>query len=92
MLPEVAVIVVVPVATAFTNPVVEIVATEVLLELHETELVTLPVVPSEKVAVAVYCCEVPLVIVAFDGLIAMLVIVLLLTVSVVLAMTLFDLA
>ncbi len=92
MEPDVAVIVVVPVEIAVTKPLVEIEATEVLLEDHETELVTSPVVPSENVAVAVNCCAEPLLMMAFDGLIVMLVMVLLLTVNRVVAITLPDFA
>lgn len=89
-LPDVAVIVVSPVAIALTNPDDEIVATVVLLEVHVTLVVTVPVEPSEKVAVAVNCCEVPADIAVFCGLMAMLVIVLLLTVRPVVAITLPD--
>ena len=90
MPPEVAVIVVVPVVIADTNPDDEMVATEVLLEVQVTLVVTSPVVPSENVAVAVNCCEVPLVMVGFCGLMVMLVMVLLLTLSPVAAITLPD--
>ena len=93
MLPEVAVMVVVPGEMAVTKPEVVILATEVLLDDHATDVVTLPLVPSEYVAVAVACCDVPLLIVVpFCRLIAMLVIVLLLTVKIVVAKTLPDLA
>jgi hypothetical protein len=47
---EVAVIVAVPVLTAFANPLVEIVATDASLMLQVTE--ALPVLPSLKVPVA----------------------------------------
>jgi hypothetical protein len=92
MLPEVAVMVVEPVAIALTKPELVTVATEVLLEDQETEPVTSPVDPSEKVAVALNCCDEPLVMMVFEGLMEMLVMVLLLTVSRVVAITLPDLA
>jgi hypothetical protein len=92
MLPDVAVMVVLPVAIAVTKPPLVMVATAVLLEDQETELVTSPVDPSENVAVAENCCEEPLVMTVLDGLMAMLVMVLLLTVKPVLAITLPDLA
>ncbi len=92
MLPEVAVMVVVPVEIAVTKPEVDTEATAVLLDVHATEAETLPVVPSEYVAVAMNCCDDPLVMVVLAGLIAMLEIVLLLTVRLVVAKTLPDLA
>jgi hypothetical protein len=46
----------VPVATAVANPVVETVATVVLLEAQVAEVVTVRVEESEKVATAVNCC------------------------------------
>lgn len=72
---------------AVTNPEVEMVATAVSLELRATLVVTLPVDPSEKVAVAVNCCEVLPDIELFWELTGMLVIVLLLTVRPVFAIT-----
>ena len=81
----------VPVATAVANPVVEIVATAVLLEAHVAEVVTSWVEESEKVATAVNCC-VWLAARGFQvtGVTATLTTVLLLTVNVVLAVTLPD--
>src|SRR5436305_13830 len=84
--------VVVPVETAVTNPPVVTVATAVLLDDQATEVVTSPVDPSENVPVAVNCCDEPLVMMVFDGLMEMLVIVLLLTVNRVVASTLPDFA
>lgn len=55
MVPEVAVIVVLPGDTAVARPVLLMVATAVLLEFHVTEFVMLLVVPFENVAVAVNC-------------------------------------
>ena len=54
--PYVALMVEVPVATAVANPVVETVATVVLLEAQVAEVVTSRVEESEKVATAVNCC------------------------------------
>ena len=68
------------------------VATAASLELQATLVVTLPVDPSEKVGVAVNCCEVLLDIALFWELTVMLVIVLLLTVRPVIAITLPDCA
>ena len=53
--PKVAEIVAVPVETAVTNPVLFTVAIVVSLEFQVAEFVTLLVVLSEKVAVAVSC-------------------------------------
>lgn len=65
MLPDVAVIVVDPAATAAANPLL-MVATPVLDELQVTEAVKSCVVLSENVPVAVNCCVVPL---ATEGLV-----------------------
>ena len=59
--PKVAIIVVVPVEMALAKPVEVMVATLTLLELHVTDVVMSPFVPSEYVAVAVYCCCSPVV-------------------------------
>jgi hypothetical protein len=63
--PEVAWIVVVPVFTPVARPVLLIVATVVLFELHPTTPVMFSVLPSLYVPVAVNCCVAPLTI---DGL------------------------
>src|ERR1700761_1293393 len=82
--------VVVPMVTGLANPVEMMTATLGALDTQSTRFVTLVNVPSEKVAVAVNCCvwsddrEIE----AFVGLIVRAVTVLLLTVSVVLAVTL----
>ena len=65
MLPDAAVIVVDPAATAAADPLL-MVATPVLDELHVTEAVKSCVVLSENVPVAVNCCVVPL---ATEGLV-----------------------
>jgi hypothetical protein len=52
VLPDAALMVVVPMATADASPVFEIVATAVFDEVHVTELDTSRTVPSAKVAVA----------------------------------------
>lgn len=53
--PEVAAMVAVPTATALANPVDEMVATELGVEVQVAMAVTSAVEPSEYVAVAVYC-------------------------------------
>ena len=66
-MPKVAVIVVVPFATAVARPPgLVIVATRLLLEFQVTELVTSPVELSEYVAVAVYCCCIPTAVSVWD--------------------------
>ena len=87
-------IVVEPVATGLAKPALVMVATAVSLELHVTDSVTLPLVPSEYVAVAVYCSPLPPTLkVKFCGFTVMVVMVLVLTVSTAtLEMTLPDLA
>ena len=55
ILPEVAVMVVVPAATVVARPALLIVATEVLDELQATVVVISWVVPSKNVPVAVNC-------------------------------------
>ncbi len=52
-------IVVVPVETGSAKPLLLMVATLVLLDVHEAEVVTSPFVPSENVALAVNCCDCP---------------------------------
>jgi hypothetical protein len=59
IVPEVAVIVVLPGARAVAKPVLLIVATVVLLEAQVAEFVMSLVVPFENVAVAVNCCVLP---------------------------------
>jgi hypothetical protein len=59
MLPEVAVMVVVPGATAVASPAALIVAAAGVLEAHVTLAVSFCVVPSLNVPVAVNCCVVP---------------------------------
>ena len=54
-MPEDAVMVVLPVATACARPLVEVVATEVFEEVQVTEEVTSLVVPSLKVPIAANC-------------------------------------
>jgi hypothetical protein len=90
--PKVALMVDVPVATAVPNPVVETVATVVLLEAQVAEEVTSCVEESVNVATALNCC-VWLAASGFQvvGVTATLVTVLLLTVRVVLALTLPEL-
>ena len=70
ILPEVAVIVVLPAARAVAKPVLLIVATVVLLEAQVAELVMSLVVPFENVAVAVNCCVRPDASVVFAGVTA----------------------
>ena len=70
-----------PVAIAVARPEALIVATPVLLEFQVTDEVMSPKEPSEYVALAVYCCCEPAMRVWLCGLTAMLVTVLLLTVS-----------
>ena len=53
--PEVAFMVVLPLAIAFASPVPLIVATDCFDEVHETELVMTAVLPSEYVPVATNC-------------------------------------
>jgi len=57
--PDVAVIVAVPCATLVASPVVVMVATAGVLELHCTVLVMFCVLPSLNVPVAVNCCVIP---------------------------------
>lgn len=54
--PDDAPIVVPPTDTGVARPVELMIATEVLLEVQVEVVVTSPMVPSEKVAVAVNCC------------------------------------
>ena len=68
--PEAALIVLIPVPTAFANPPAAIVATLVVCELHVAVLVRFCVELSEKVPVAVNCLVVPLVIEGFAGVTA----------------------
>jgi len=68
--PDVAQIVVVPTPTPDANPPLVIVAAAVFVELHVTILVRFCVLLSLYVPVAVYCCVVPLAIVAFAGVTA----------------------
>jgi hypothetical protein len=68
--PEAALIVLVPVPTAFANPPAAIVATLVVCEVHVAVLVRFCVELSEKVPVAVNCLVVPLVIEGFAGVTA----------------------
>src|SRR5580692_3612377 len=71
MAPEVAVMVVEPVATPVAKPLVEIVATPVGEVVHVAVLERFCVVLSEKVPVAVNCCVLPLAIVEVAGVTAM---------------------
>jgi len=57
--PEVAVTVALPMSFAVANPLRVSDITELLEELQETVLVMTCMVPSEKLPVAVNCCEVP---------------------------------
>jgi hypothetical protein len=79
--------VVFPAPTAVTKPALVTVATPGLLEVQVTELVTLPVVLSEKVAVALNCWVCPTDSVGFAGAIVMLLTTCVLTKSVVEAVT-----
>jgi hypothetical protein len=81
---KVAVIVVVPVEMPVATPAALMVAAAVLLDVHVAELVTMAVVLSEYVAVAVNCCVEPESTVALVGAIVMELTTLLLTVRVVL--------
>lgn len=85
--PEVAVMVAFPALIAVTKPVFVTVAMAGLLELQLTEVVTLLVVLSDKVAVATNCWVCRTVSVAFTGRTAILEMTWLLTVSVVDAVT-----
>lgn len=85
--PDVAVIVEVPADTAVISPVLEMVATLALPEVHVTVLVTSRVVPSDSVASAVICSVCPVTSVGFAGAIEIAVTIRLLTVSVVLPVT-----
>ena len=67
--PALAVIVVVPAATALPNPEALMVAIPVLEEVQVTELVMFTVVPSVKLPVAVNCCVVPVIAEPFPGVI-----------------------
>jgi hypothetical protein len=90
----VALMVVVPAATAVASPAVLMVATVVFDELHVTPLVSVPVVPSLYVAVAVNCCVPPMVTLGAVGEseIAVTVTAAALIVKVVDALTLFNVA
>ena len=83
--PNVALILLVPVATAVTNPLepdaLLIVAVKVVPELHVTLLVITWVLLSEYVPTATICCVVPLAILGVDGVIAIELNVALLTVK-----------
>jgi hypothetical protein len=68
--PEAALIVLIPVPTAFANPPAAIVATLVVCELHVAVLVRFCVELSEKVPVAVNCCVLPFAIDGFAGVTA----------------------
>jgi len=63
-----ALMVLVPAATAVTSPEELIFATPVLLELHVAEVVIFAVLPSLNVPVAVYCSVLPVGKLAFSGL------------------------
>ena len=86
--------VVLPMDTGVASPAALMVATEVLLELQTEVVVTFPIEPSEKVAVAVNCWGRPAdsEIDGFAGLMVMEVMVLLLTVSEAVPFTLPDVA
>ena len=75
MPPEAAVMVVVPAAPAVARPwdpaVLLMTAAAVFEDVQVTAFVIFWVVASEKVPVAINCCEVPLTIVASDGVTAM---------------------
>lgn len=68
--PETALILLVPVPAAVTNPPAVIVATPVVCELHVTELVRFCVEVSEKVPIAVNCSIVPFAIERFAAVTA----------------------
>ena len=68
--PSVALIVLVPTATAVANPPVVMVAFAVVPDAHVTEVVRFCVLLSLYVPVAVKCCVRPLVIVGFAGVTA----------------------
>ena len=68
--PDVAVIVLLPVATPVARPPLVIVATPVFVELHVTVLVRFCVLPSLYVPVATYCCVPPVPIEPFAGVTA----------------------
>ncbi|HXO06277.1 MAG TPA: hypothetical protein VN884_11680 [Candidatus Sulfotelmatobacter sp.] len=70
MLPEAALIVLVPAATAVANPLALIVATVVVCEVHVAVLVKFCVELSEKVPVAVNCSVAVIAIVGFAGVTA----------------------
>jgi hypothetical protein len=57
--PDVAVTVALPAAIPTASPAVSIVATAGADDVHVTVFVMLPVVPSEKIPVAVNCCLCP---------------------------------
>src|SRR6185295_11677983 len=69
--PSVAEMVVLPGLTAVARPVLLIVATLVLEDVHATWLVRFCVVPLEYVPVAVNCCVAPVEIVGVAGVTAM---------------------
>ena len=71
MLPDVAVIVVVPAATEVAFPLEPMVATDVVDELHVTDVVRSCVVLSEKVPVAVNCWDVKTAMLGLVGVTAM---------------------
>ena len=91
-LPEVAVIVVEPVASAEARPVMQIVATATFDEVQATVPVRFWVVPSVNVPVAVNCCVRPLAMDGLPGVTAIDVTTAAVTVSVVVPLTLPEVA
>jgi len=71
ILPEVAVMVVVPTAIAVARPLAVTVAVDVLDEVQATWEVTSEVVPSENVAVAANCWVAPILMLGLAGVMAM---------------------
>ena len=67
MVPEVAMMVVLPVPAPVASPPVAMVAAAVFVELHTTKPVRLPMLPSLYIPVAVYCWVVPLAMEALIG-------------------------